>query len=392
MPSKKNIVILGASGSIGESSLDVIRHYKDRFRVVGLSVNSNIDSLARYIEEFEPEYVAVRNEAKALELKTSWGKRVKVLASMDGVCRLASLKSVDIVLVAIVGGEAIFPLLSAVDAKKTVALANKESIVMAGDIVMRRARENNVSIIPIDSEQSAIFQCLQGHDAREVGKVYLTASGGPLVDYSFCRLKTVTQKKVLAHPRWRMGKKITVDSATLMNKGLEVIEAQKLFNLELKKIDVLVHRQALVHSLVEFVDGSVLAQLAVTDMRLPIQYALTYPQRWSNERLKLDLAENPALSFVKPDYRRFPCLELAFEAARLGAAAPCALNAANEVAVEAFLAGKIVFVSIAKIVEKVLKEGNFKKRDPSLEDIFETDKIARLSASRWIQACQRKGL
>ncbi|MFH1691381.1 MAG: 1-deoxy-D-xylulose-5-phosphate reductoisomerase [Candidatus Omnitrophota bacterium] len=388
MAGKKNIVILGASGSIGESTLSVIRQHKDRFRVVGLSVNSSIGSLMRYVDEFKPEYVAVRNEAKAKEFKTAAGKKVKVLASLDGVCQLASLKNVDMVLVAIVGTDAILPLLSAIDAKKTVALANKESLVVAGDIVMRRARQNGVLIIPIDSEQSAIFQCLEGYDLGMVEKVYLTASGGPLIDYTAAQLKKVSREKVLAHPRWKMGQKITVDSATLMNKGLEVIEAQKLFNLSLEKIDVLVHRQALIHSLVEFVDGSLMAQMGITDMRLPIQYALTYPERWANRHLALDLFTCPDLSFSKPDNHKFPCLDLAFEAARLGGMAPCALNAANEVAVEAFLSGKITFVNIPKIVEGVLKEGNFSKETSSLEEIFGADRSARLSAAKRVELYQ----
>lgn len=391
MPNKKNIVILGASGSIGESSLNVIRQYKDRFRVVGLSVNSNINSLMRYVDEFKPEYVAVRNEAKAREFKAAVGRRVKVLVSLEGVCQLASLKNVDIVLVAIVGTEAILPLLSAIDAKKTIALANKESLVVAGDILMRRARQKGVLVIPIDSEQSAIFQCLQGSDLNMVEKVYLTASGGPLIDYTLSQLKKVSRKKVLAHPRWKMGQKITVDSATLMNKGLEVIEAQKLFSLSLEKIDVLVHRQALIHSLVEFVDGSLMAQMGITDMRLPIQYALTYPKRWPNRHLALDLFTCPNLSFSKPDHRRFPCLGLAFEAARLGGMAPCALNAANEIAVDAFLSGKIAFAAIPKIVEEVLKEGDFSRETSSLEDIFKTDRTVRLSASKRVRTYHKKG-
>ncbi len=380
MSNKKNVVILGATGSIGASSLDIVRQHKDKLRVVGLSVNENIKGLMPYIDEFKPEYVAVRNETRAEELKASCGGKVKVLGSMEGLCRLASLKDADIVLVAIVGAEAILPVLSAIDAKKTIALANKESLVVAGDIVMRRARKNKALIIPIDSEQSAIFQCLEGYDLDTVEKVYLTASGGPLVDYSLKQLRKVRQKEVLAHPRWKMGRKITVDSATLMNKGLEVIEAQKLFNLNLEKLDVLVHRQAIIHSLVEFVDGSVIAQMGITDMRLPIQYALTYPGRWLNTRLKLNLFECPDLSFEKPPYSKFPCLGLAFEAARLGGTAPCALNAANEVAVEAFLKGRLAFVDIPRIIEEVLLKKGFFQKNPSLDDIFETDRTARLHA------------
>lgn len=391
MSNKKNVVILGATGSIGKSSLDIIRQHSGKLRVVGLSVNGNIKDLMSQIEEFKPAYVAVRNEAKAQELKTLCGRKVRVLSSLDGVCRLACLKDVDIVVVAIVGSDAVLPVLSAIDGKKTIALANKESLVVAGDIVMRRARKNKVQIIPIDSEQSAIFQCLEGYSPDAVEKVYLTASGGPLIDCSLSQLKKVTQAKVLAHPRWKMGRKITVDSATLMNKGLEVIEAQKLFNLKLEKVSVLVHRQALIHSLVEFVDGSIIAQMGITDMRLPIQYALTYPKRWPNARLRLNLFECPDLTFEKPSYDKFPCLGLAFEAARLGGTAPCVLNAVNEVAVEAFLKGLLAFVDIPKIIEKILSKKDLFCQNPTLEDIFEADKNARLRALSQIERYQKKG-
>ncbi|HAJ56699.1 MAG TPA: 1-deoxy-D-xylulose-5-phosphate reductoisomerase [Candidatus Omnitrophica bacterium] len=381
---KKNIVILGSSGSIGESALDVVRRYKDRFNVVGLSVNSNLERLKSQIKEFNPLSVAVGDADRACELAKSLRRGPEVLASREGICELARLKEADLVLIAIVGAEAVFPLLSAIKAKKTIALANKESVVIAGRLVRREALRHNVKIIPVDSEQSAIFQCLEGYDNGMVEGVYLTASGGPLVDYSAGQLRGVPLKKVLAHPRWKMGKKITVDSATLMNKGLEVIEAKELFGLALDRIKVLVHRQAIVHSMVEFCDGSILAQLAVTDMRLPIQVAMSYPERWPNRSLRLDPLKMGDLSFCQPDLKRFPCLALAYDAARRGGTLPCALNAANEVAVEAFLSGRISFMRIPDIVERVITKNRFSKDDLSLESIFETDWQARQSAMRLV--------
>lgn len=380
MATRKNIVILGSSGSVGESALDVVRQYKDRFNVVGLSVNSNIERLKEQIKEFKPVSVAVGDADQACVLAKSLKKGPQVLASREGICELARLKDADLVLVAIVGAEAVFPLLAAIGAKKTIALANKESVVVAGSLVRREALKHNVRIIPVDSEQNAIFQCLEGYDLNMVERLYLTASGGPLVDYSKQRLQTVSLKKVLAHPRWKMGKKITVDSATMMNKGLEVIEARELFGLSLDKIKVLIHRKALVHSMVEFCDGSILAQLAVTDMRLPIQIALTYPERWPNRRLRLDPLGMGDLSFQPPDVKLFPCLALAYEAGRRGGTLPCALNAANEVAVDAFLAGRLSFANIPHVIEHVITKNRFSKDNLSLESIFETDWQARQSA------------
>lgn len=381
---KKNIVILGSSGSIGENTLDVIRQFRDRFRIVGLSVHSNIGRLEGQVKEFRPEYVAIGDEKKAEDFRRRH-RTTKVLVSRDGVCELASLKEADLVVVAIVGCEAIFPLLSAIRSKKTIALANKESIVVGGPLIMREAGKYKVCMIPIDSEQNAIFQCLQGYRTSMVERVYLTASGGPLVDYSPQRLKNVPLEKVLAHPRWKMGKKITVDSATLMNKGFEVIEAAHLFGLDLDRIKVLIHRKALVHSMVEFVDGSYLAQMALTDMRLPIQVALSYPQRWPNPRLKLDPLKLDGLSFSKPDDRRFPCLGFAYEAAHRGGAAPCALNASNDVAVTAFMEGKIAFGLIPKVIEKILKRENYPKGSATLKEIFKTDSAVRREAAKLVE-------
>lgn len=387
---KKNIVILGSSGSIGDSALDVARRYRDRFNIVGLSVNANIKKLESQIKEFSPASVAVGDADRACELASNLKRGTKVLASREGICELARLKEADLVLVAIVGAEAVFPLLAAIRAKKTIALANKESVVIAGALLRREAAKHNVKIIPVDSEQNAIFQCLEGYDMGMVEGVYLTASGGPLVDYSAAQLRRASLKNVLAHPRWKMGRKITVDSATLMNKGLEVIEARELFDIELDRIKVLVHRQAIVHSMVEFCDGSILAQLAVTDMRLPIQVAMSYPERWPNRSLRLDPLKMGDLSFRKPDLKRFPCLALAYDAARKGGTLPCALNAANEVAVEAFLSGRIPFVRIPDVIERVITKNKFSKDNLSLESIFETDWLARQSAMRLVEGHKRK--
>ncbi|MFH0877101.1 MAG: 1-deoxy-D-xylulose-5-phosphate reductoisomerase [Candidatus Omnitrophota bacterium] len=388
---KKNIVILGSTGSIGESALDVVREHKKRFRVVGLSANANVVALSQQIREFKPEVAVLADSSRFKDMPAFVGRRTKILVGREGLCQLSSLKEADVVLLAVVGGEAIFPLLSALRAKKTIALANKEAVVMAGEMIRREAKRNHATIIPIDSEQSAIFQCLEGHDRQMVRKVILTASGGPLWQTPASRLKNVSLKQVLAHPRWRMGKKITVDSATLMNKGLEVIEAMHLFGLALDQVKVLVHRQALIHSLVEFIDGSLLAQLAKTDMRLPIQYALSYPERWVNERLQLDLAKQEDLSFEEPDTRRFPCLALALEAARRGGAAPCALNAANEVAVEAFLKRQLSFGQIPRLIEKILHEHDSGAPVRGLQDLFKIDREVRQCALRFVESAQKKG-
>jgi len=387
---KKNVVILGSSGSIGESALKVALMFKDKIRVVGLSVNTRTEKLASQIRACAPRYVAVADEDKARVFRPSAGKGVKVLAGRQGVCALAALKEADIVLIAVVGAEAIYPLWSAIRAGKTVALANKESVVVGGTLVADEARVRGARIIPIDSEQSAIFQCLEGYNASMVKRVYLTASGGPLIDYSRSRLKNVSRAAVLAHPRWKMGPKITVDSATLMNKGLEVIEAKNLFGLPLDKIKVLVHRQALVHSMVEYMDGSILAQLGVTDMKLPIQYALSYPERWANGALSLDPLRMESLDFSAPDIGRFPCLRLAYEAARSGGSAPCVLNAANEVAVASFLAGRMSFGRIADVIEETLGAPGCPSRLASLEDIFAADafgrRVAREKAMKYASA------
>ena len=382
---KKNVVILGSSGSIGENTLDVVRRFPGKLRVLGLSVGSRIDKLESQIKEFHPAYAVVADPLRAGRVRPG---RTKLWAGRAGLCSLASLKEADIVVIGIVGFEAIFPLLSALKAGKTVALANKESLVVGGDLVMSQAA--GAKIVPIDSEQSAIFQCLEGYPAQMVRRIYLTASGGPLVDWSRRCLRDVPARTVLSHPRWKMGPKITVDSATLMNKGLEVIEACRLFGMGIDKIHVLVHRQALIHSMVEFTDGSVLAQLGVTDMKLPIQYALSYPERWTNVDGFLDPLRMGSLSFEAPDTKKFPCLSLAYEAARQGGLSPCRLNAANEEAVAAFLKGTLAFGRIPVVIEKVLARAKHRRLN-SIEDIYEEDRQARADASVWLKRFSKKG-
>lgn len=384
MIKKKNIVILGSTGSIGESACDIVRQFPSHFRIVGLSGYANTVKLSAQVREFGPEAVAIGDEAKAADLALGQGRKTKIFTGRDGLCRLAALKSADLVLVAVVGSEAIFPLLSAIRAGKAIALANKESIVMAGPLVLKEAEKYGVSIVPIDSEQSAIFQCLEGQKQQAVDKIYLTASGGPLWDRPSGAMRRVTIQEVLRHPRWKMGKKITVDSATLMNKGLEVIEAQQLFRLQLDQVRVVIHRQSLIHSMVEFCDGSILAQMSKTDMRLPIQYALSYPERLENRRLRLDPASMGDLTFAPPDDTRFPCLRLAYEAGAIGGTAPCVLNAANEAAVEAFLKGRLIFGDIPRVIEKVLQKVYLVTKDVTLDKIFRADEAARIEAKRWI--------
>jgi 1-deoxy-D-xylulose-5-phosphate reductoisomerase len=370
------IAILGSTGSIGLNTLKVVDYNPQRFQVVALSAYSNFELLESQIRKYKPSHVAVGNEGLA-HFKNIGIKGVKFYSSKD-CAQLASLKEVDVVVLAMSGVGALMPFLEALRAGKTVAPANKEALVIAGDLIMSEARKHQARIIPIDSEQSAIFQCLEGQKSKPVF-VHLTASGGPLRDVKSKDFKQMTPKDILRHPRWKMGPKITVDSATLMNKGFEAIEAKHLFNLSCNQIKVLIHPESIVHSLVEFVDGSLLAQLAVTDMRLPIQYALTYPERLPTGLGNLNLAKLGSLNFQEPDLKKFPSLELAFEAARVSGSMPTVLNAADEEAVGAFLRGKIDFISIYKVVEKVILRHTIVK-NPSLQTILQTDEWARQEA------------
>lgn len=370
----KKLIILGSTGSIGTQSLEVAR--RSGYKVTALAAGSNIEVLEKQAREFKPLCVAVFNETAAKDLKLKLNDTdIKVLSGINGVCEVAQGEG-DIVLNSIVGIAGLRPTLAAIDAGKTIALANKETLVTGGEIVNRKAREKGVKILPVDSEHSAIFQSLQGAPENSLKKILLTASGGPFFGKTRKDLENVTVKEALNHPNWSMGAKITIDSATLMNKGLEVIEAVHLFGLPAKDIEVLVHRQSILHSAVELSDGAVIGQLGTPDMRLPIQYALTYPERCDYAFEKLDLFKVGTLTFQKPDLDTFRCLALCIEAINQGGLAPTAVNGANEEAVRLFLEGKIKFLNIAELVEKALLSAENKK-EFTLEDILETDYLAR---------------
>ncbi|MDO8488847.1 MAG: 1-deoxy-D-xylulose-5-phosphate reductoisomerase [Candidatus Omnitrophota bacterium] len=377
----KKIAVLGSSGSIGQSTLAVVRSNPRYFKVVALSVNSDIVKLKQQVEEFHPRLVCVRDRYAAWKLKSAIGSLTKVFCGEDGLDELVRDKEIQQIMFAICGSAALIPLISAIKAGKDIALANKEALVMAGPIVMRLAEKHGVNILPVDSEQSAIWQSLGGAQAKDVRRVYLTASGGPLRKLPVDRFKNITIEKVLHHPRWKMGKKITVDSATLMNKGLELLETMFLFNLEAQKIKVLIHPEALIHSMVEFNDGVTMAQLSVTDMRVPIQYALSYPQRLSSALEGVDFYRLSKLHFEKPDFKKFPCLGLAYRASVELGTMPAVMNAANEESVNYFLNRRINFLTIPKIVEKVMR-AHEKKANPKLSDIMAADSWAREEAGR----------
>jgi 1-deoxy-D-xylulose-5-phosphate reductoisomerase len=380
----KRIALLGSTGSIGKSALEVIRHHSRDFRVTGLSTNANIDILYKQIQMFHPDRACVVDTAAGARLQSKLkGQGTRLFIGEDGLSALIEDARVDQVLLAISGARALPPLLKAIDCAKAVALANKEALVMAGGIIMERARRKKATIIPVDSEQSAIWQCLEGRDRSKLKKIYLTASGGPFLNTPQSRLEKVSIGKVLRHPRWRMGKKITVDSATLMNKGLEVFETMYLFGVSSPMIEVVIHPEAIIHSMVEFIDGVILAQLSATDMRIPIQYALSSPERMKGIVAGIDFYKIKRFNFAQPDFRRFPCLRLSLQAARDLGTAPCVLNAANEVSVEEFLKGKIRFIDIPSVIEKVLAvHRNCPK--PGLDDIMLADTWARAKAAFYI--------
>ncbi len=366
----KQITILGSTGSIGMQALDVIRRNRDDFAVAGLCCHSSIDVMEQQIAEFGVKTAAVFDEDRARELGRRSG--IEVLSGLEGIIEVVKRDGADMVLNALVGSVGILPTAAAIESGRTVALANKETLVSAGEIIMALARERGVSILPVDSEHSALFQCLNGENRKAVRRLLLTCSGGAFRDTPSQELHRMTAEDALRHPNWAMGPKITVDSATLMNKGFEVIEARMLFDVEYDAIDVVIHPQSIIHSLVEFVDNSVLAQLSHPDMRLPIQYALTYPERTAADPAPLDLAALGELSFRTPDPDRFPCLAYAIEAGRTGGTMPCVLNAANEAAVQAFLAGRIGFMDIPGLVRQALDDHS-PVTNPDLEEIITLD-------------------
>ncbi|MDD5077475.1 MAG: 1-deoxy-D-xylulose-5-phosphate reductoisomerase [Candidatus Omnitrophica bacterium] len=351
----KNIAILGSSGSIGRSALEVVRAFPGKFRVSALSVNSDISALKKQIKEFRPGKVCVADPRAAFKLKNELGSKTRVLCGKEGLMEIAGDGGSRLVVMAITGSAALDPLLGAIKSSKEIALANKEALVMAGDLLMRLAKKYRAQIRPVDSEQSAIWQSLGSQSRSALRRVYLTASGGPLREVPRSRFKDVTLEKVLRHPRWKMGRKITVDSATLMNKGLELLEAMFLFGLKPDEIKVLVHPEALIHSMVEFSDGVVMAQLSVADMRIPIQYALSYPERFPNKLAGINFCNPGKMHFLEPDLDKFPSLRLAYYAARELGTLPAVMNAANEICVDLFLNKKIEFLEIPEIVEKVMR-------------------------------------
>ncbi len=381
----RNIAILGATGSIGQSSLDVIAHSSGRLRAYGLSAHSRLSDLKEQAQRVAPPIV-VATDSQLADAQDWSGlpKSTRLLTGIDGLCELASHDEVDVVVSAIVGSAGLHGALAALESGCTLALANKETLVMAGPLVTELAKKNNTPILPVDSEHSAIFQALQSGQRDELQRVILTASGGPFRTFTTEQLSHVTAEQALAHPTWSMGKKISIDSATMMNKALEIIEARWLFDLEADEIDVVVHPQSVVHSLVEYRDGSVIAQLSPPDMRLPIQYALSWPERWSGPAKKLDLSTAFSLEFEPPDEERFPALTLGREAAARGGTTGAVLNAANEAAVAAFLAGDLPFMNIVPACRAALDAHDFDP-SPKLHDLVKLDTWAREEVSRWIR-------
>lgn len=379
----KKIAVFGSTGSIGKNTLEVIKNFPGKFQVTALSANNNTDLLYQQIKTFRPKYVCVCDGAAALKLKRLLNiSGVRIFTGTDGLDEMAGLPGIDQVMMAISGSAALRPLISAIDSAKDIALANKEALVMAGHLVMSMAARKKINICPVDSEQSAIWQCLMGNKIQQVKRLHLTASGGPFREFSRKELARISVRQALKHPCWKMGKKISVDSATLMNKGLEVIEAMHLFGVSAEKIKVVIHPEAVIHSMVEFLDGMILAQISIADMKLPIQYALSYPERLSNgSNSQIDFYKIKKLSFYRPDTKKFECLRLAYEAAKAGGSLPAVLNAANEVCVDAFIKGKIGFLAIPAIIEKVMRKHLIIKA-PTLKEIICSDGWAKIETEK----------
>jgi 1-deoxy-D-xylulose-5-phosphate reductoisomerase len=376
----RNVVVLGSTGSIGTSTIKVAQDLPEHIRLVGLAAGNNVDLLQEQIEHFRPEAVSVMDSAKADKLRRG---KSEVFSGNEGLIRLATWPSADIVLIAIVGTAGLQPALAAIRAGKDIAVASKEILVMAGEIVMAEAAKHRVKVLAVDSEHSAIFQCLEGKPSSSVRKLWLTASGGPFRQTPKEEFPKITVERALKHPSWVMGRKITIDSATLFNKGLEMIEARWLFGIEMDRVDVVVHPQSVVHSMVEFIDGSVIAQLSTPDMCLPIQYALTYPERVDSDRVQTNFAKLGTLNFEEPDHDRFPALNLARQAGTVAGTLPAVLNAANEVAVDAFCSGQVSFDHISDTVSRAMAAHRVVAH-PSLEQILAADAWARKEAARLI--------
>lgn len=381
---KRNIAILGSTGSIGTQALDVIREHKDEFEIYALTANNNADLLITQAREFMPEVVVIANEEKYAYVKDALSDLpLKVWCGCDAIAQVVESEPINMVLTAMVGYSGLKPTINAIKAKKAIALANKETLVVAGELITNLAIENKVPILPVDSEHSAIFQCLNGENSQ-IEKILLTASGGPFRKHSKEQLQSVTKKEALKHPNWDMGAKVTIDSASLMNKGLEMIEAKWLFGVEPDQIEVVVHPQSIIHSMVQFEDASIIAQLGLPDMHLPIQYALAYPKRLKSNFERLDFFKLQTMTFEKPDTDRFRNLAFAFEAARLKGNMACILNAANEIAVEAFLHDKVGFLEMSDVIEKTMQKVSF-VHTPTYDDYVQTDTEARYIAKEFIK-------
>ena len=374
---KKKLAILGSTGSIGRQTLEVVDRFPHLFEVVALVAGSNVNLLAEQINKYQPALAGIANQEKEKELKELVKvKNIELTSGPSALLQGATVEEAQVVVTSVTGTVGLVPTVAAIKKGKDIALANKETLVAAGELITTLVKEMGVKILPVDSEHSAIFQCLQGAPSKGLAKIILTASGGPFRGKSREDLVKVTREMALNHPNWSMGRKITIDSATMMNKGLEVMEARWLFGLDYDHIEVVIHPQSIIHSMVEFADGSILAQLGLPDMRLPIQYALSYPERWSNDFPKLDFRQYSQLTFAEPDMDTFSCLSLAFEAGRSGGTLPAVLNAANEEAVALFLDGKIKFLQIPQLIEKTMND-HIIISNPSLEEILEADYLAR---------------
>ena len=376
MQKKKKILVLGSTGSIGTNTLDVLKCFPEKFTVTALTAHNNINLLAKQIAEFKPEAVVVGSKAKAEALKSLIDFNGKILIGQYGLTQVTKDFDYDILLSALVGFAGLLPTIEGIKRGKRIALANKETLVVAGEIITNLCKKYSAEIIPVDSEHSAIFQCLVGEQNNEVDKLIITASGGPFLNLTSEELNKVTVEQALNHPNWEMGNKVTIDSATMMNKGLEVMEAYWLFGFDVEKIDVVIQPQSIIHSFVQFVDGSIKAQIGTPDMRLPIQYALSYPERFNNTFAQTDFPKIGQLTFFEPDLKKYKCLQLAFNAINSGGTTPCILNAANEIAVDKFLKKEISFTEIPILIESALSKIE-NHTAPSLETIFECDTLTR---------------
>jgi len=392
----EKIAVLGSTGSIGTSGLDVISKFPDRFKVCALSTNTNVELLWKQAKIFKPEAVCITGPSQpdgrnyncsGSNFASQNLRKIKVYEGEKGLLRMLEDVEIDTVLVGIVGSSALLPIIAALDRVKKIALANKEALVMAGNLIMNKAAKNKVTVVPVDSEHSAIFQCIGRGNRKDLRRIFLTGSGGPLLKVKKSGFKDITVKKAISHPRWKMGKKISVDSATMMNKGLEVIEARWLFDMDIGSIEILIHPEAVVHSMIELRDGTILAQLGACDMRIPIQYGLTYPDRFDSGIKSPEFSKIKSLNFYRPDFKKFPCMGLAYEAGKRAGTCPSVLNASNEAAVREFIEGGIKFIDIPRVIEKVLGLHRPVK-NPGLEDILEADKWARIKTKEMIRCCR----